>query len=106
MRPRSQEPHVPPVERAPAGRSATGHRRTGRDLRETRRQRASHVGDGPQRFATSFSNRAFHRISIYSNGPMDESRDASSVAAREGSDFEREWTEILNELRVALPGVQ
>ncbi len=24
----------------------------------------------------------------------------------EGSDFEREWTEILNEIRVALPGVQ
>jgi len=38
--------------------------------------------------------------------PMDESRDASPVGALERSQFEREWTEILNEIRVALPGVQ
>ena len=38
--------------------------------------------------------------------PMDESRDASTASQLESSQFEREWTEILNELRVALPGVQ
>src|SRR5262249_28304616 len=38
--------------------------------------------------------------------PMDESRDASTVGSNESSEFEREWTEILNEIRVALPGVQ
>ena len=37
---------------------------------------------------------------------MDESTDASSVHPGESSQFEREWTEILNEIRVALPGVQ
>jgi hypothetical protein len=37
---------------------------------------------------------------------MDESRDASTVAPDESKQFEREWTEILNEIRVALPGVQ
>jgi hypothetical protein len=37
---------------------------------------------------------------------MDESRDASTVGSLDGSQFEREWTEILNEIRVALPGVQ
>ena len=37
---------------------------------------------------------------------MDESRDASAVCPTDGSQFEREWTEILNEIRVALPGVQ
>ena len=37
---------------------------------------------------------------------MDQSRDASTVGPPEGSQFEREWTEILNEIRVALPGVQ
>jgi hypothetical protein len=38
--------------------------------------------------------------------PMDPSRDASTVGKKDGGDFEREWTEILNEIRVALPGVQ
>lgn len=40
--------------------------------------------------------------------PMDESRDASTptVGAVDSSQFEREWTEILNEIHVALPGVQ
>ena len=38
--------------------------------------------------------------------PMGESRDASAVCPTDGSQFEREWTEILNEIRVALPGVQ
>jgi hypothetical protein len=37
---------------------------------------------------------------------MDQSRDVAPVSPQEGSDFEREWTEIVNELRVALPGVQ
>ena len=37
---------------------------------------------------------------------MDESRDASTVGLPETRQFEREWTEILNEIRVALPGVQ
>src|SRR5215468_8850190 len=37
---------------------------------------------------------------------MDESAGASSVHPGESSQFEREWTEILNEIRVALPGVQ
>lgn len=37
---------------------------------------------------------------------MDGSRDASAVHPNESSQFEREWTEILNEVRVALPGVQ
>jgi hypothetical protein len=37
---------------------------------------------------------------------MDESRDASTVAPQGTGQFEREWTEILNEIRVALPGVQ
>ncbi len=37
---------------------------------------------------------------------MDGSRDASAVHPKESSQFEREWTEILNEIRVALPGVQ
>ena len=38
--------------------------------------------------------------------PMDKSRDASTVFPLDSSQFEREWTEILNEIRVALPGVQ
>src|SRR5215813_7646920 len=38
--------------------------------------------------------------------PMDKSRDASTVFPLDSSQFEREWTEILNEVRVALPGVQ
>lgn len=38
--------------------------------------------------------------------PMDGSRDASAVSSLDGSQFEREWTEILNEIRVCLPGVQ
>src|SRR5215831_5160435 len=38
--------------------------------------------------------------------PMAESRDASTVVSLDSSQFEREWTEILNEIRVALPGVQ
>ena len=37
---------------------------------------------------------------------MPEHRDSSSVSSRETSEFAREWTEILNEIRVALPGVQ
>src|SRR5262245_14556244 len=37
---------------------------------------------------------------------MAQSRDTSTVTPSEGSQFEREWTEILNEIRVALPGVQ
>jgi uncharacterized protein DUF6328 len=35
------------------------------------------------------------------NGPS-----AHGAAVPEGSEFSREWSEILNELRVALPGVQ
>ena len=38
--------------------------------------------------------------------PMDESRDASTVGPLDRSQFDREWSEILNEIRVALPGVQ
>ena len=38
--------------------------------------------------------------------PMDESRDASPVVPLDRGQFDREWSEILNEIRVALPGVQ
>ena len=37
---------------------------------------------------------------------MDESRDASTVGPVDRGQFDREWSEILNEIRVALPGVQ
>lgn len=37
---------------------------------------------------------------------MDEPSANGGPTAHESSDFAREWTEILNEIRVALPGVQ
>jgi len=37
---------------------------------------------------------------------MDESADVSKAGPHASSEFDREWTEILNEVRVALPGVQ
>ena len=37
---------------------------------------------------------------------MGESRDVPRVGPDAKSQFDREWTEILNEIRVALPGVQ
>jgi hypothetical protein len=37
---------------------------------------------------------------------MEEPQGALGFGAHESSEFAREWTEILNEIRVALPGVQ